>query len=330
MRLLEIETKNILGLPDRKYDLSGDVTLVTGGPASGKTSFLRAIVGAKESVGPYGAPPRPQAWLRAGATEGRIAARWSFSEREQKASKLSAAVVSTSWAIHPSGGTVEADAALQFHLSRYSNDKETGKLEIVPAPRCLPHALTAPLPPSPSDGSEAARRSGEDVSKYASSLRAVHDAIVSSAARTVQALDERGVALRSGVPDPLNHHKAAVASLCPDLRLLSAEPRAEGRPLLWFQNRKGTKVELASLSQAEHQALLFALLFETLGLQRSIVLFDTPELHIHPADQARFFQAVCRLGQDNQIIAATTSPAILASASPVHVIDLTPAQEQKR
>lgn len=76
------------------------------------------------------------------------------------------------------------------------------------------------------------------------------------------------------------------------------------------------------MSDSELQGFLFAGAFTWLGLNRSLVLIDTPELFIHPDDHARFFQAICDLGKDNQIIAATSSPAILASVSADQILDL--------
>jgi hypothetical protein len=55
------------------------------------------------------------------------------------------------------------------------------------------------------------------------------------------------------------------------------------------------------------------------------VLIDTPELHCTrpPAD---FFAALCTLGRDNQIIAATTSAELLSTVRPGQMIDLSSAR----
>lgn len=322
MKILEIETKNILGIPDGRRRFSESVTLVTGGPASGKTSLLRAIVAAKESTGAYGAPPAAAGVLKRGTTEGSLAARWAFSEAEQRVAKIAASPAATLWSITPDGAHVEAEAAVQFHLARYSNEASTPKMEMVPAPRGLPRGLQAVLPAPVSDGTEALRRPSEAPEKYAGILAALHEAALAAASSITRTLDERGVALRAALPDPLDPFKANVAKMCPDLRLVAVEPRAPARPAVWFQTRKGLRVELADLSQGELQGVLFACLFVMAGLHRSIVLLDTPELHIHPEEQARFFHSICELGTDNQIIAATTSPAILASVAAGQIIDL--------
>ena len=83
----------------------------------------------------------------------------------------------------------------------------------------------------------------------------------------------------------------------------------------------GARIELADLSDSEAQAVLFAATFQRQGLDDSLVLLDTPELHIPDADQAAFFDAVCRLGVNNQVIAATSSRSILQRPG-VAVIEL--------
>ena len=93
-----------------------------------------------------------------------------------------------------------------------------------------------------------------------------------------------------------------------------------------FQKREGTVLELAELSESERQAVLFAITFRRLGLDHSVVLIDSPELHIHPSRQADFFTAICALGRDNQIIAATTSTELLSAVRPDQVIDLSSAR----
>ncbi len=108
--------------------------------------------------------------------------------------------------------------------------------------------------------------------------------------------------------------------MLPDLRLAGvdvAEPRA-----VRFVRRDHALVALDELSDAEQQGVLFALAFRHLGLNRSLVLLDEPELHVHAADRARFLHAIVGLGHDNQILAATGSTEILSAASPGQIIDL--------
>jgi hypothetical protein len=63
MKLLDLTAEG-LRIPDGTYSFRAvrngaphDIVLVTGPPASGKTSFLLAIAALKEAFGPYGSPP---------------------------------------------------------------------------------------------------------------------------------------------------------------------------------------------------------------------------------------------------------------------------------
>ena len=93
-----------------------------------------------------------------------------------------------------------------------------------------------------------------------------------------------------------------------------------------FRCRDGTVVDLDELSASERQAVLFGLTFLRSGVHRSLVLIDSPELHLPPRRHADFFAGVCALGRDNQILAATTSAELLASVGLDQVIDLSSAR----
>ena len=85
---------------------------------------------------------------------------------------------------------------------------------------------------------------------------------------------------------------------------------------------------LDDLSESEKQAFLFCVTFRTLGLSRSIVLVDEPELHLHADAHASFVQALGRLGVDNQIFVATGSLEITRVAE--QVIRLGPKPSNQR
>ena len=139
--------------------------------------------------------------------------------------------------------------------------------------------------------------------------------------RAVDRATESGVLLRRDVPDSLAPVKRAVAELTPHLRLIGVEVR-EGRRDVLFRRASGEEVKLEDLSDSEQQAVLFAAVFHRIGLSGSVVLIDTPELFFHPEDHARVMRAIARLGDQNQIIAATASEELLERAAPHQVIRL--------
>jgi predicted ATP-dependent endonuclease of OLD family len=130
-----------------------------------------------------------------------------------------------------------------------------------------------------------------------------------------------GVLLKGDQRDSLAPYRAAVRSVCPRLALSHVEASARGATL-WFEREGGTLVELGALSHSEEQAVLFAITFHLFGLNASIVLIDEPELHLHPDEHVRFLEAIRALGQDNQIIVATSSASLLAAAPARQVIHL--------
>jgi energy-coupling factor transporter ATP-binding protein EcfA2 len=333
MKILSIQLKGIRGLANTtisfersRTGLPHEVVVLTGKPSSGKTSLLRAIAAAKEGAGSVGAPPSSTSILDNDTSTGHLGASWCLTDDERRAANAASSVCRTVWSV---GRDVVAqvDPALRLVYAGHGHSPPQSKLEWVPASRRLVAHRTAMLPAAHSDGAEVVKRARDDPDKYNTLLRALRDAVVQEAEGVARLLSDKGIALRSQVPDALAAAKVNVGSMCPDLRLVAVEPRGDHRPLVWFQTRVGKRVELEGLSDGERQGLLFALLFATLELHHSIILIDTPELCIHPADHVRFFRAICDLGTSNQIIAATTSPAILSSVAPEQVIDLSKLME---
>lgn len=327
MKLRQLTIKDISGVPNRAFSFCErdgttvrPVTLVTGGPRSGKSSLLRAVTAAKEAVGAYGAAPHPMKLIRPGAA-GRISATWALSNSEQAATREKEQVT-VDWDI-ATGELPEVGTDLQKLFARFSRNPEHSKMELFAARRSLDVAAETPLLPGMPDEQEGRQRLRSTGAKYTGILRALNDAVLRYTRRTAEVLEEQGVAFRRDLPDSLARYKSAVSIMCPSVRLAAVEPRERTRPLIWFDAKTGGRVELADLSDSELQGALFALAFVWLGLNGSIVLIDTPELHVHPEEQARFFRAICELGKDNQIIAATTSPEILRSVAPEQIIDLT-------
>ncbi len=333
MKVVGIDTKGIRGLGEISVSFANrrdgkpmPAVLITGGPASGKTSLLQAVTWAHASV--EGLCPLPAATILDDAVaSGRLRARWQLSAEEQQAAKFETPVAETTWHV---GRDVAAsvDGSLRLLFMAQGPWHGQTSLECVSASRRVTVDRTRLLAPGFSELRSSAGRVAGSADKYDGLLRALEDSALGDATAITRLLDEKGIAFRAKIPDGLATFKINVAKLCPDLRLTGVESRGGLRPLVWFQERNGKRIELDGLSHSSHQAVLFAFLFAALGLSRSIVLIDTPELHIHPADHVRFFQALCELGTDNQIIAATTSPAILASVAPEQIIDLSKPPEK--
>lgn len=328
MKLVQLQVEGVRGLPDGSHSFASratgaplDLILITGAPGRGKTTLLEAIVTAKETAGSYGAHVDVAGLLRRGTSTGRIEARWEVTATEQQRAGL-AKVQSVSVLSLGEAPRRDVDPGLRRLFSTYSRDPSHGKFEYFPANRRLLGAATRPpSASSPSDAAEGRLRLTRDPDKYAGLRRLFHDLTLADASRLSQLLDIQGIALRTRQPDALAPYKEAIAALLPDLRLASVE-LGERATRVWFQRRDGARVELDELSDSEQQALLFAVTFRRLGLDHSVILIDTPELHLHPRRVAPFFGRLVELGRDNQIIAATTSAELLATVRPEQVIDL--------
>src|SRR5580692_1175034 len=102
MKIQRISTNGFRGLPDRAFELAEargghpfDLVLVTGAAGAGKTSFLEAIVAAKEDVGAYGASRSAAACVRPGELGAKVRVEWVLSEDERARAGAVASPVTT-------------------------------------------------------------------------------------------------------------------------------------------------------------------------------------------------------------------------------------------
>jgi hypothetical protein len=293
------------------------VTLVTGAPAAGKTTLLEVVAAAKEAVGAYGAPPDPRRFVRAGSREASVTATWVLSNEERDRAGLSSAELTTTWALGAEARHADVELAVRRMFAEHSRSIEHPKLEYFPASRTLEARPRSAFGWSSAAG-EIRTRATRAPDKYACVIDGLREAAAEQAARAARALEEEGIALRRKIPDALAPYKDAVAAVLPDVRLHSVD-LAEG---LRFLRRTREVVGLDDLSDSERQRVLFALAFRYLGLAGSLVLIDEPELHLHAMSHADMLHALVGLGQDNQLIVATGSAALLRAAGPGQVIDL--------
>lgn len=327
MKLLRLALDNFRGAPNGAWSFTRpndggplDAVFITGPAASGKTSFLEAIAALKESIGPYGAPPIPARLLRRGANSGRVEGTWQLSAEEMARAETTQATWTTKLELGKDVVIPPADPALRKLFEAYGHDPGQGKFEYFPSNRRLvARAGRRYL----SLDAEARLRLGAEPDKYASIKQELIDLALSDGVRAVEESTARGILLRADQRDSLAPYRKDIADFLPALRLTGVDMDS-GSPELRFERVDGTELFLDDLCDSEKQAVLFCVAFRRIGLSRSIVLVDQPELYLHSDAQLRFAEAIGGLGEGNQIFLATGSPDVMRMAAPHQIVHLGP------
>lgn len=277
--------------------------VVTGPSGSGKTRLLEALCAAKEFHGGYGVAPDERAWFREGAVGGRVTIQWDTDAAVEAPGEL----VDTTW--DSSGRAAERPSPLfRERLARWEPGPQLPKIEYLHAERLADIAGWKGERPSPLNPAHRLRRVTH---KYDWVRGFLSEETARAAERTRDELEERGIAL-APAPSALDGFAVKLGALTDRLRFSRTKREGAGTSC-WFVRRGGEAVELSELALGEQALVLFAAAFERLGLDRSVVLIDSPEVALHPEDHARVFQGLVTLCGGGQLIAATTSPAILRS-----------------
>jgi hypothetical protein len=328
MKLLKLTLENFRGAPDGAHSFAHpatgkphDLTLITGGAASGKTSILEAIAAVKELVGGYGPPPDPARLRRSGTASGKIAATWLLTEAEAETAEVKGPAHTTEVSL-ADGPAPLFDPGVRSLFAAYAPEPSKGKVEFFPANRRI-SLLPAPPRRPASDFADARLRLSQDPGKYAGIRSVLLDLAIRDAMQAASRLATFGLVTRWEQPDAFAPIKSSLSALAPWLRLVGVR-QDERSATVRFLRDNGAELELADLSEAEQQAVLFAVTFDRIGLSRSIVLIDQPELFLPPEKHAPWLQTIAGLGEGNQIIAATTSSNILEMVSAQQILRLGP------
>lgn len=317
MKIHSLTFIGVRGLRDASLDFTNretgkphEVVVITGPGASGKTRALEAIVAAKEAIAPYGPMVPGAPWIAEGSTATKVKLKFHLDDEEMTFAGASSPVAEAEVSFLPNRARGEADDGLVAVLQRYAHDPGKGKLEYFPASRRVPA-----LPPFGGLGAAEQRllRATKDARKYS---------FVTRLLRELEADADRGrrfAALLEGLSPSCRFAPGGASEGLP--RCLSSNagpitmgeaPRPPAQPLL----------TPAELSDSEADALLFAATAVGIGLGRSLVLIDRPEQYVDPAFVPRFLGGLRALGEDNQLILASSSPELIAAAAPAAVVTL--------
>lgn len=314
MRLAKVGFHGIDPLPDEAYDFCkpGQIVpqnriVITGPPGSGKTAFLEAIAIAKEEVAPYGGHPRRRL-MRHDRSSAKITMEWWLDEEEVR--RVGGDARRPSEALFGEGilGTnnAEPDDGLREVLSHWST--RAPKVEYFHADR----RIEATPWPRPSRISPSQRLKCDNT-KYDGTNEFIVEAVMGLADENVAVEDPRSKASR---------FRAAFESLCGSKVFRGVTVKPEGT-FAGFSAKKADRpfLTLKELSHAEKQALIFASTFIRCGLDRSVVLIDSPELFLPTADVEHFLGVLEGMG-NNQLIIATSSSSIVQRTERAALIQL--------
>jgi hypothetical protein len=296
MKLRRVTTDGARGLADRSYDLTetrsgaaASVVVVTGPTGSGKTSFLDAIAAAKEDISPWGSRHSWSRVVRQGAGAAKIRLEWEIDGEERDLMGAPSGPLETESIFSPTTPPGQGhDPRIEALLERYDHDPAHGKMEYFFAERTLAREAIGLSSLDPS--MQKRMRLERDVRKYG----AIHKYLAEL---------HLGLHERTGAPGR-ERFAAALGKLAPERRVLGLT-RTGDRLELNFDGGVHGPLPVQALPHGVQQAVLFAGTFDMLGLNRSIVLVDGPELHQHEANVAAFARGITELGRDNQIIFAT-------------------------
>lgn len=280
MKLFAMQTMGVRGVADEVYtfandEVPSDRVLITGEPGSGKTRLLDLLVAVREVLAPSGEAIDETELVREGQSTAKAIVRWSLTDEERATIGAAGPLVEAEVIF---GGDTFADEGLVYLLRRYGHDDETPKLEYFSEGRRL-------------DVGGGEMDLGEERQRrYRTSNSARKFAFVPS--------------FLSRLPD----RPAEAARFARALATLSRTCRYD--PALHALSSGQRRLTSAKeLSASEADAVMFAATATLVGLSRSILLVDTPELH--GLDPRRALEGILGLGTDNQLFIATSAEELI-------------------
>ena len=129
-----------------------------------------------------------------------------------------------------------------------------------------------------------------------------------------------------GLNDPLDPFRVAFRQLLAPKQLADADIRNQ---VLSYRVDEST-FNINRLSSGEQEVVNIVFDFILRKPSDSIVVFDEPELHLHPELSHKLIQTLRRTGENNQFIFCTHSPDIITASLDSSVIFLTPPKEDHR
>ncbi len=308
MRITHLETAGLRGLRDASFAVEpdrngpGHTTVVTGPAQAGLTTFLEAVALTAARLAGDGTATDPADVVRAGGTSTLIRSRWWLDADERLFGGLHEETTEAEVVFQRGGrGRAQADPALLGVMARYDHSPELSKVVLVPARRVTDGGFPA-LGNFESD--QRARRLSPEAGKFVGVAHAL-------------------VKIAAGIGDRARFDAVAhlFGELTDSVRLSGVTPQGH----LEFMLPGSARVSIQQLSFGERNAFVLAAVPLLLGLQRSVILLDTPELGVGPGVAARWLGVLRGSLPEAQWIIASRDPAVVSSVEPAALIELSRA-----
>ncbi len=125
--------------------------------------------------------------------------------------------------------------------------------------------------------------------------------------------------------DPLEPFREAFTQLLSPKKLI--EPSSQNQQLQYEYD--GKTFNFNSLSSGEREVVNIVFDFILRKPKNCIVIFDEPEIHLHPELSFKMIQTLRSIGENNQFIFCTHSPDIISSSLDNSVIFLSPPKDDE-
>lgn len=308
MRLKKIEVKDILPVKSFCVDDLSDIVVIAGPNGVGKTRLINGLLG-------FFQKPRtnPNIHLIVQATSDEERTDWGKEVLDtaipEEVGKLKATLQKNKWR-----------TKWRSSIINFESDRTIQKI--------APYEFSWTIPDPDEEEIGWSTTFGGLKSRFRDTLhsifRKVHSRRDRIASRAEKLMKEGKKVMDLDYPDPLEPFKDAFSQLLSPKKLLHADPK---RQQLNYEY-EGQKFPMTTLSSGEGEVVNIVFDFILRHPSDNIVMFDEPELHLHPELSYKLLQTLSTIGKNNQFIFCTHSPDIITASLDNSVVFIAPSTEQ--